>query len=126
MRSAIGRAGAGAMAALAIAAAAPAGAAAADHAAGTDCREQQAFVDGDPAEVEARLPDRYTAMVNPATGRPLVFARGLRCERIALGGRAGALTMANYGVLVESPDGRGCGSGSPAGAVEGDAPPVCN
>jgi hypothetical protein len=117
-------------AALTIGMLAPAGATGATpsvgYAPGTDCREQQAFVDGDPAAVAERLPERYTAMRNPATGRPIVFARGLRCERFTLGGGSGPAVTGNYGVLIESPDGRGCGSASPAGAVEGDAPPVCN
>lgn len=106
--------------------AAPAAAAGADYAAGTDCQEQQSFVDGDAAFVAARLPRGYTAMVNPASGRPLVFARGLRCREITLGGRTAPLVMASYGVLIESPDGRGCGSASPTGSVKGDEPPVCN
>jgi hypothetical protein len=104
----------------------PAGAAAAPPAAGTDCQEQQAFVDGDPAVVAERLPDGYTAMTNPASGRPLVFARGLRCADLTIDGRGGPAVMASYGVLIESPDGRGCGSASPAGSAKGDEPPVCN
>ena len=113
-------------AALAAAALAPSGAAGADYALGTGCEEQQAFVDGDPAAVAARLPDRYTPVRNPATGRPVVFARGLRCAQLELGGRTAPSIMASYGVVVETPDGRGCGSASPAGPVKGDAPPVCN
>jgi hypothetical protein len=35
--------------------------------------------------------------------------------------------MASFGVVVESPDGRGCASGAPgAGGTKGDVPPVCN
>jgi hypothetical protein len=34
--------------------------------------------------------------------------------------------MASYGVVVESPDGRGCASGAPFGGVKGDFPPICN
>jgi hypothetical protein len=113
-------------AALALAATAPAGAPAADFSVGTDCQEQQAFVDGDPAAVAARLPERYTPVRNPASGRPLVFARGLRCAQVALGGRSAPVINASYGVVVESPDGRGCGSGAPTGSVKGDVPPVCN
>ena len=106
--------------------AAPAGAAAATYSTGTDCHEQQAFVDGDPAVVEALLPDRYRAMTNPASGRPLVFARGLRCREMSLDGRSAPVVNASYGVLIDSPDGRGCGSASPTGSVKGDGPPVCN
>ena len=117
----------GAAVALAIGACVPAGAAGADFAAGTDCREQQAFVDGDAAEVEARLPQRYTPVRNPANGRPVVFARGLHCADLALGERSGPATMGSIGVLVESPDGRGCGSAMPGvGGIKGDLPPVCN
>jgi hypothetical protein len=110
----------------ALALAVPAGAAGAEPAAGTDCQEQQSFVDGDPAFVAARLPEGYTAMHNPASGRPLVFARGLRCRELTLGGHTGPIIMASYGVLIDSPDGRGCGSAAPSGSVKGDAPPVCN
>jgi hypothetical protein len=113
-------------AALAATALAPGQAAAADYALGTDCQEQQAFVDGDPAAVAALLPERYTPVRNPASGRPVVFARGLRCAQIALAGRSAPGINASYGVVIESPDGRGCGSASPAGPVKGDAPPVCN
>ena len=104
----------------------PAGATAAPPAPGADCQEQQAFVDGDPAVVAARLPEGYTALRNQASGRPLVFARGLRCRELTLGGRTAPAVMASYGVLIESPDGTGCGSASPTGPVKGDAPPVCN
>jgi hypothetical protein len=35
--------------------------------------------------------------------------------------------VASYGVVVESPDGRGCGSALPVvGPVKGDVPPICN
>jgi hypothetical protein len=91
-----------------------------------DCHEHQAFVAGDDAAVAARLPDGYTPL-RTASGAPLVFARGLRCREATLDGRAGPLLAASYGVVVESPDGRGCGSGAPgAGAVKGDQPPICN
>lgn len=107
--------------------ASPAGAAGASYAAGTDCQEQQAFVDGDPAVVAARLPKGYKAMVNPSSGRPLVFARGLRCREMTLDGRTAPSVMASIGVLIDTPDGRGCGSAIPvAGSVKGDEPPVCN
>jgi hypothetical protein len=110
----------------AVALSAPAIAGAAPHAAAVDCQEQQAFVDGDPEFVAARLPEGYTALRNPASGRPLVFARGLRCAQQTLAGRTAPSVMASYGVLIESPDGRGCGSAGPTGSVKGDSPPVCN
>ena len=99
---------------------------AAEPAPGKDCQEQQAFIDGDPAVVAARLPQKYKALTNPSSGRPLVFARGLRCAALTLGGRTAPGVMASYGVLIESPDGTGCGSAGPAGQVKGDEPPVCN
>ena len=127
MRNGIPRIGAAAAAALAAAALAPAGAAGAGYAPGRDCREQQAFVEGDPAVVEERLPDRYTAVRSPASGRPIVFARGLRCDQLTVGGSSAPATMGSYGVLIESPDGRGCGSAIPGlGSAEGEVPPVCN
>ena len=110
----------------AAAALAPAGAGAAGYIPGKDCREQQAFVEGDPAAVASRLPAGYTAMRSPASGRPIVFARGLRCSEQTVGGRTAPGVMASYGILIDSPDGRGCGSASPAGTVKGDVPPVCN
>jgi hypothetical protein len=113
--------------ALALGGLTPAGAAAAPPAAGTGCQEQQAFVEGDPDAVDASLPDGYAPVRSPASGRPIVFARGLRCADIALGATSGPATFASYGVVVESPDGRGCGSAAPgAGGVKGDVPPVCN
>lgn len=112
---------------LVLAAAAPASAVAAPYAAGTGCQEQQAFVEGDPAAVDASLPDGYAPVRSPVSGRPIVFARGLRCADLALGATSGPATMASYGVVVDSPDGRGCGSAAPgAGGVKGDVPPVCN
>ena len=119
------RAIAAAIAATAALALAPAGASAASYAVGSDCQEQQAFVEGDDAAVAARLPKAYTP-IRTASGRPLVFARGLRCRDVALDGTSGPAVMASYGVVIESPDGRGCGSGSPSGSVKGDDPPVCN
>jgi hypothetical protein len=104
----------------------PVGASAAPPAAGKDCQEQQAFVDGDPEFVAKHLPAGYTAMRNPASGRPLVFARGLRCRELTLEGRTAPMVFASYGVLIDSPDGRGCGSAGPTGMVKGDSPPVCN
>ncbi|MDQ3936924.1 MAG: hypothetical protein M3340_20095, partial [Actinomycetota bacterium] len=104
----------------------PGAAAGAPPAAGKDCQEQQAFVDGDPGVVASRLPQGYTAVRNPASGRPIVFARGLRCREQTLDGRTGPVVNASYGILIESPDGRGCASGSPAGSAEGDTPNVCN
>lgn len=114
--------------AIAVATAAPATAAAGpgSYALGTDCVEQQAFVEGDPETVAARLPASYTPARTPS-GAPVLFARALRCEALGLRARRAAPTIiASYGVLIESPDGMGCGSGSPVGALKGDVPPVCN
>jgi hypothetical protein len=107
--------------------AAPGGAqASASFTTGADCHEHQGYVAGDEAAVAARLPDGYEP-VRTASGAPLLFARGLRCRESTLDGRTGPLLAASYGVTVESPDGRGCGSGVPgAGAVKGDQPPICN
>jgi hypothetical protein len=85
------------------------------------CHEHEAFVAGDDAAVAARLPDDFTAV--RTSGRPLVFARAIRCEQFD--GAPG--TLASYGIVVETPDGRGCASGAPvAGQVKGDFPPACN
>jgi hypothetical protein len=92
-----------------------------------DCQEHQAFVDGDEQAVAARLPKAYTPVRDGASGPPLLFVRGLKCQRVTLDGRTAPATMASFGVVVESPDGRGCASGAPAaGGVKGDVPPVCN
>ena len=92
----------------------------------TNCVEHQAFVDGDDSAVSARLPKHYTP-VRDANGKPLVFARGLHCEQATLDGRTGPVTLASIGVVVESPDGVGCGSGVPAvGDSAGTQPPICN
>src|SRR5205085_9417574 len=72
-----------------------------------NCVEHQAFVDGDDAAVAARLPKHYTAVRDSATGRPLVFARALHCEKGTLGGQTAPITLASIGVVIESPDGVG-------------------
>jgi hypothetical protein len=84
-------------------------------------------VDGDDAAVAARLPKRYTPVRDGSSGRPLLFVRALRCQAVTLNGRTGPATMASFGVVIDSPDGRGCASGAPGlGSVKGDVPPVCN
>src|SRR3954471_11072209 len=94
-------------------AAAPAGAQAPPVAA-TGCEEHQAWVDGDAAAVAARLPARYTPVMDG--GRPLLFVRAQRCD--SLDGRR--TTIADWGVVVETPDGGGCASGVPgAGSAKG-------
>src|SRR3954447_119888 len=91
-----------------------------------DCVEHQAFLPGDPQAVRAALPRAYTPTVDPGSGRPLVFVRGERCQ-VTIGDRGSRATMANLGVVIDSPDGRGCASGAPgAGQAAGPTPPVCN
>ena len=91
-----------------------------------DCVEHQAFLAGDPAAVARRLPTGYTAVVDPASGRPLLFARAERCQ-VSVAGRTAPATMASFGIVISSPDGRGCSSGAPgAGQADGQLPPVCN
>jgi hypothetical protein len=93
----------------------------------TNCIEHQAFVDGDDAAVTARLPKHYTPVRDGATGKPLVFARALHCEKSTLDGHTAPITLASIGVVVDSPDGVGCGSGIPvAGGPTGTQPPLCN
>jgi hypothetical protein len=104
-----------------------AGAGGASFVAGAKCLEHQAFVDGDDAAVAARLPKRYTPVRDSSNGRPLVFARALHCEQATLDGRTAPMTLASIGVVVESPDGKGCGSGAPGvGGATGSQPPMCN
>jgi hypothetical protein len=94
-----------------------------------DCQEQQAFVDGDAAAVRRALPHSYTAVTDPGTGAPVVFVRGLKCASVTVGGRTRpAVTMASFGVTIDSRDGTGCASAAPGGvgSVKGDAPPACN
>src|SRR3954449_7349559 len=79
-----------------------------------DCVEHQAFVDGDEAAVAARLPKRYTPVRDGADGPPLVFGRALHCARTTIDGHTAPVTLASIGVVIESPDGVGCGSGIPA------------
>ena len=104
-----------------------AGTGAASFSVGNDCLEHQAFVAADEAAVDARLPDRYTPVRDQSSGRPVAFARALRCERMTLDGRTAPATVASFGVVVESPDGRGCSSAAPGlGDVKEDMPPICN
>jgi hypothetical protein len=99
----------------------------ANFVAAENCVEHQAFVDGDDAAVTARLPKHYTAVRDGSTGRPLVFARALHCEKTTIGGHTGPGTLASIGVVIDSPDGVGCGSGAPAvGGPTGTQPPICN
>jgi hypothetical protein len=117
----------GATAALACVGVAPASAGTASFAVTGDCQEHQAFVDGDEAAVAARLPERYMPVRDPSSGRPLLFARAVHCQRVTLGGRTAPATMASFGIVIDSPDGKGCASGAPAlGGVKGDDPPICN
>src|SRR4051812_9356494 len=91
------------------------------------CREHQAFVDGDATAVAARLPKRYTPLIDPSSGRPVLFVRALDCGAASLGDRTAPVRMASFGIVISSPDGRGCASGAPVvGALYGEAPPVCN
>ncbi|HEX2085368.1 MAG TPA: hypothetical protein VHF89_06775 [Solirubrobacteraceae bacterium] len=112
----------------ALAAAAPAAAAAAgpSFASGTGCEEQQAWVEGDEGAVEAHLPDGYEP-VRAGSGAPLLFVRALSCAGVSLdGGPADPAVVAGYGVVVESPDGLGCGSGTPVIGPHREGPPICN
>src|SRR4051794_1284397 len=103
-----------------LAVAAPAGAQAPPLAA-TGCEEHQAWVDGDPAAVAARLPRTYTPVMDG--DRPLLFVRAQRCEAVD----GASATVASWGVVVETPDGGGCAGGVPlAGPLKSDVPPACN
>jgi hypothetical protein len=91
------------------------------------CQEHQAFVDGDANAVARRLPQAYTPVTDGPSGPPLLFVRALKCQSVTLDGRTAPATMASFGVVVDSPDGRGCASGAPgAGGTKGDEPPLCN
>jgi hypothetical protein len=92
---------------------------------GRDCVEYQVWAHGDAAAVAARLPDEYAPYMDG--GEPLVFARAERCERLDAAGRSAPMTLADYGIVITSPDGYGCGSGLPPFGVEnGNSPPICN
>src|SRR2546423_3166206 len=114
-------AAAAAIAAAALATVGPAGAQNAattpEPIAGTGCEEHEAWVDGDAAAVAARLPKRYTAFTD-ANGAPLVFARAMRCQAENVGGQAAPVTIADWGVVIDTPDGMGCGSGTPSFPAE--------
>jgi hypothetical protein len=87
----------------------------------TGCEEHQAWVDGDAKVVAARLPDRYTAVMDG--GSPLLFVRAQHCDAL----EGAPVTIASWGIVVETPDGGGCASGVPgAGPAKGDVPPACN
>jgi hypothetical protein len=92
-----------------------------------DCQEQQAFVDGSAPAVARALPRRYAAVTDPATGAPVLFARGLDCAAVTIAGRTAPAVIASFGVTVQSPDGTGCASAVPVtGSHRGDVPPACN
>src|SRR5204863_9350686 len=45
----------------------------------------------------------------------------------AIDGSTGPVTMGSFGIVIQSPDGRGCSSGVPVtGSVVGEVPPACN
>jgi hypothetical protein len=90
------------------------------------CEEHEAWVDGDPAAVAKALPAGYTAATD-GDGAPLVFARAEHCAALTAAGRTRPVTLADWGVVVDSPDGGGCASGLPqVGTRRGDVPPICN
>src|SRR4051794_6084371 len=92
----------------------------------TGCEEHEAWVEGDPAAVAQRLPHGYTPVITPS-GKPLVFARAEHCRAVTTAGRTAPATIADWGVVVGTPDGHGCATGVPiAGSVKGDVPPACN
>jgi hypothetical protein len=92
----------------------------------TGCEEHEAWVDGDAAAVAARLPKRYKAFTD-ANGAPLVFARAMRCQAQTVDGRTRPTTIADWGVVIDTPDGMGCATGTPgASSVKGDVPPICS
>jgi hypothetical protein len=104
----------------------PSSASAAGYMTARGCQMHQAFVEGDDAAVGARLPAAYTA-VRVSSGAPLLFVRAIRCDALGAGGKEAPGVMASFGVVVESPDGLGCGSASPVGGtLRGDNPPICN
>jgi hypothetical protein len=90
------------------------------------CDEHQAFVVGDDAAVAARLPEGYEPVRDRESGRPVLFARAIRCDEATLGSHTGPVTLASYGITVETPDGWGCGTGTPLGELKGDVPAACN
>jgi hypothetical protein len=93
----------------------------------TDCEEHEAWVDGDPATVAKALPRGYTALTD-SNGAPIVFARAEHCSAlVAPGQRSRPVTVADWGIVVNTPDGQGCASGLPqVGTRKGDLPPICN
>jgi hypothetical protein len=88
----------------------------------TGCEEHEAWVPGDAAAVAARLPKGYTAFTDPS-GAPLVFARAERCDALTADGRTEPITLADWGVVIDTPDGMGCATGT--SPEKGDVPPIC-
>src|SRR6059058_535273 len=70
----------------------------------TDCEEHEAWVDGDSATVAKALPRGYTALKD-GNGAPIVFARAEHCSALTAAGRARPVTVADWGIVVNSPDG---------------------
>jgi hypothetical protein len=111
---------------MALVGAGPPSAGAAGFMAAEGCQMHQPFIEGDDVAVSARLPEGYSP-VRTSSGAPLLFVRAIRCEALGVGARAAPGVMASFGVVVESPDGLGCGSASPVGGtLRGDNPPICN
>jgi hypothetical protein len=106
-------------------AAGPPSASASSFVTATGCPHHQAFIEGDDEAVRAFLPESY-APVRTSSGAPLLFVRAIRCDALGVDGDTAPGIMATYGVVIETPDGRGCASASPLGSLGGDFPPICN
>lgn len=93
----------------------------------TDCEEHEAWVDGDATTVAKALPKGYTALTD-SNGAPIVFARAEHCGALTTpGAKPRPVTVADWGIVVNTPDGQGCASGLPqVGSHKGDVPPICN
>src|SRR4051794_14614595 len=71
-----------------------------------DCEEHEAWVDGDATAVAKALPTGYTAL-SDGNGSPIVFARAEHCSSSTAAGRTRPVTIADWGVVVNTPDGGG-------------------
>src|ERR687889_498872 len=90
-----------AIATVVLGALAPAASGKARYTAASGCVEHQGFFAGDEAAVDARLPDAYEPVRDNESGKPLVFARALSCEKATIDGHTAPTMLASYGITIQ-------------------------
>lgn len=72
-----------------------------------DCHEIVALVNVPKGPVRERVPAEYT-LYEETPGQATLYLRGSKCAAVDLSGKKVPTYMANFGVVIESPDHSGC------------------